>query len=148
MLPSDDQIKRAAYDRWLRRGQVHGCDREDWHAAEDELTFSLNYRTIVDYPLDAAGSLVVGDRPGRSCRLCERTSAQVAFSVPRPNRAGRGSDEPVDAQRLRPMPGGLPRAAHSRRPTVLEFHSGRLPGQDALSRNAHRASSRSPSSSR
>jgi len=84
MLPTDDQIRQAAYDRWLRRGRVHGCDRRDWHAAERELEFSMNYRTIVEYSLDLPGMLVLGDRPTRYCRFCERTSAHVAFSAPRP----------------------------------------------------------------
>ena len=45
-----------------------------------ELTFAMNYRTIVDYSLDAPGMLVLGDRPVRYCRLCERTSVHAPFS--------------------------------------------------------------------
>jgi len=84
MLPTDDQIRRAAYDLWQKRGRVHGCDRQDWYAAHRELTFSVNYRTIVEYSLDVPGMLVLGERPVRYCRLCERTSVHAAFSAPRP----------------------------------------------------------------
>jgi len=84
MLPTDDQIRHAAYDLWQRRGRVHGCDRLDWDAAERELTFSMNYRTIVEYSLQLPGMLLLGERPTRCCRFCERTSVQVAFSAPRP----------------------------------------------------------------
>jgi len=84
MLPTDDQVRQAAYDLWQRRGRVHGFDRLDWYAAERELEFSMNYQTIVEYSLDLPGMLVLGDRPTRYCRFCERTSVQVAFSSQRP----------------------------------------------------------------
>ncbi len=47
MLPTSDQIQRAAYHDWLGHGRVHGRDRQDWLEAELELTFRLNYPTIV-----------------------------------------------------------------------------------------------------
>ncbi len=84
MLPTDDEIRHVAYIRWARRGRMHGSDRQDWYAAQRELTFSMNYRTIVDYSLDAPGMLVLGDRPVRYCRLCERTSVHTPFSAARP----------------------------------------------------------------
>ena len=79
MFPTDEQIRQAAFDRWRRRGAVHGFDREDWFAAQDELTFNLNYQTIVEYPLVAPGTLILSDRPARYCRFCERTAVQIAF---------------------------------------------------------------------
>jgi Protein of unknown function (DUF2934) len=91
MLPNIDQIRRAAYDLWLSRGQVHGYDRDDWHAAEDELTFSLNYRTLVEYPLDGPGMLVLGDRRSQACRYCEQGSPPATFSVPREVVPGMGA---------------------------------------------------------
>ncbi|MFI5459114.1 MAG: DUF2934 domain-containing protein [Isosphaerales bacterium] len=84
MLPTDDQIRQAAYDLWERRGRVNGRDRLDWYAAERELEFSMNYQTIVEYSLDVPGMLVLGDRPTRYCRFCERTSVQVGFGAQRP----------------------------------------------------------------
>jgi hypothetical protein len=84
MFPTCDQIQRAAYERWLRRGRIHGRDREDWYAAEKELTFHGNYRTIAAYALDSDGRVVVGDGPIRRCRFCERTSGQTAFGPPPP----------------------------------------------------------------
>jgi len=79
MLPTYHEIEHAAYELWLCRGKLHGFDRVDWLAAENELTFSMNYRSIVEYPLDAPGMLILGERPERYCRFCERTCAQVAF---------------------------------------------------------------------
>ena len=38
MLPTRDQIERAAYDRWIRRHRAHGYDRDDWIGSEIELT--------------------------------------------------------------------------------------------------------------
>jgi hypothetical protein len=84
MIPTSDQIQRAAYHLWLGGGQIHGRDRRDWLEAEKELTFRLNYRTIVEFALDSTTSKVLGDRPIRHCRLCERTSAHVDFDNPRP----------------------------------------------------------------
>jgi hypothetical protein len=84
MLPTCDQVQRAAYERWMRRGRIHGYDRADWYAAEKELSFLLHYETIVDYRLDDDDRLVLGDRPVRRCRFCERTSRQAAFSCPQP----------------------------------------------------------------
>src|SRR5262245_3318267 len=84
MLPTCDQVERAAYERWLRRGRTHGQDRADWYAAENELTFLLNYRIIAEYPLDSHERLILGHAPMRRCRLCERTPGQAAFDAPRP----------------------------------------------------------------
>jgi Protein of unknown function (DUF2934) len=84
MLPTFDQIQRAAYHLWLSRGQVHGRHRQDWHDAQIQLTFNLNYRTIVEYALDGPARKVLGDGPIRQCRFCERDSDQVEFSAPRP----------------------------------------------------------------
>jgi hypothetical protein len=84
MLSTDHQIRQAAYVLWERRGRVHGCDRLDWYAAVRELEFSMNYRTIVEYSLDVPGMLVLGDRPTRICRFCERTSVHVGFGAQRP----------------------------------------------------------------
>jgi Protein of unknown function (DUF2934) len=81
MLPTRDQIERAAYDRWIRRDRAHGHDRDDWIGSENELTYLLNYQTVVEYPLDSASSRIVG-RPGR-CRFCERTSSYATFSKAR-----------------------------------------------------------------
>jgi hypothetical protein len=88
MVPTIDQIQQLAFGLWLRRGRRDGSDREDWFAAERELTYSLNYRTIAEYPLDGPGKLILGDRRARYCRFCERAAAQVAFGPPRPLLAG------------------------------------------------------------
>jgi hypothetical protein len=83
MFPSRDQIERAAYDRWERRGRCHGADREDWVAAELDVTFALNYRPLVEYSPD-------GDEPGRigsgrkpRCRFCEQSPPRARFSKTR-----------------------------------------------------------------
>jgi hypothetical protein len=35
--PTEDDIRRRAYDRYLERGGGHGTDFEDWLAAEREI---------------------------------------------------------------------------------------------------------------
>ena len=84
MLPTRNQIERAAYDRWLRRHRAHGRDRDDWVGAENELMFVLNYRAIVEYALDSSHLMILGDDAERRCRFCERTGRHTAFSAPRP----------------------------------------------------------------
>jgi hypothetical protein len=91
MRPTVDEIRRAAYDRWERRGWPHGGDRDDWYAAEKELAFHGHYRTIVEYGLDGPQRLVLGDAAVRRCRFCERTSTQVDFGAPRPVVVGHAS---------------------------------------------------------
>jgi Protein of unknown function (DUF2934) len=83
MFPTEEQVRQAAFDRWRRRGWVHGFDREDWFAAQHELTFSQNYQSIVEYPLDVPGTLILSDRPARYCRFCERTAVHAAFGSAR-----------------------------------------------------------------
>lgn len=84
MLPTRDQIERAAYDRWLRRHRAHGHDREDWIGSENELTYVLNYQTVVEYPLDSPSPVILGGDAVRQCRFCERIARHTAFSAPRP----------------------------------------------------------------
>jgi hypothetical protein len=84
MFPTRDQVERTAYDRWLRRGRVHGHDREDWSAAEKELLFLLNYETIAHYPLGLEQRQVLHEGAPRHCRFCERTSGQASFLEPHP----------------------------------------------------------------
>ena len=91
MRPTVDEIQRAAYDRWERRGWMHGGDRDDWYAAVAEMTFRVNYRTIVEYALDGRGPAVLGDAPVRRCRFCERSARPAAFGAPRPVVPGRDS---------------------------------------------------------
>jgi hypothetical protein len=84
MLPTRDQIERAAYDRWIRRHRAHGHDRDDWIGSENELTYLLNYQTVVEFTLDLASPLNLGNVPARGCRFCERSARHTAFSAPRP----------------------------------------------------------------
>lgn len=89
MRPTIEEIRRAAYERWERRGWNHGGDREDWYAAERDLTFRLNYRTIAEQALDGPGPRILGATSVRRCRFCERTAGAAEFDVPRPVVAGR-----------------------------------------------------------
>ena len=83
MLPSRDQIERAAYDRWERRGRFHGADREDWVAAEMDLTFNLNYKTVAEYSLSEPKPRILGNEKRPKCRFCEQAPPRAAFSVVR-----------------------------------------------------------------
>jgi len=81
MLPTRDQIERAAYDRWIRRHRAHGHDRHDWLGAENELTYILNYQTAAVCSLDSSGGSIEAGRI--FCRFCERTPSRATFSMPR-----------------------------------------------------------------
>jgi hypothetical protein len=89
MRPTVEEIRRAAYDRWERRGWSHGGDRDDWYAAETELAFHARYRTVAEYTLDAPEPRVLGDAAVRRCRFCERTARPADFGPARPVVAGR-----------------------------------------------------------
>ena len=84
MHPSHDQIATAAYHRWQRRGSRHGRDQEDWTAAENDLTFALNYRWVARFTLSVSASIgkADGGRP-RRCRFCEQSEPAASFA-PRP----------------------------------------------------------------
>jgi hypothetical protein len=32
-----DKVAMRAYEKWLKRGCTHGCDRQDWFEAEAEV---------------------------------------------------------------------------------------------------------------
>jgi len=84
MYPTWREIEVAAYERWERGGRSHGADRDDWSAAEMDLTFQKNYRPIAEYPLAASGRLVIGAISRPSCRFCERSAPRAGFREPRP----------------------------------------------------------------
>jgi hypothetical protein len=84
MYPSRERIEKAAYDRWERRGRFHGADRDDWVAAEMDLTFDLNYRTVAEYTLDEPKRRILGDPRRPSCRFCEQSPPRARFSEERP----------------------------------------------------------------
>ena len=84
MLPSREQIERAAYERWELRGRFHGADREDWVAAEMDTVFQLNYRSLAEFWLAEADERVLGDDRGPRCRFCEQSPPRAAFSLARP----------------------------------------------------------------
>lgn len=82
MFPTPEQIRIAAYDRWLRRGRAHGHDCEDWAAAEQDLLFALNYQVIAHYRLDESEPRSVGRRQPRVCRFCEQAAPRARFTDP------------------------------------------------------------------
>jgi hypothetical protein len=34
---SQEKIAQRAYEKWMKRGCIHGCDMQDWTEAEAEL---------------------------------------------------------------------------------------------------------------
>ncbi len=84
MLPSREQIERAAYERWERRGRFHGADREDWAAAEMDTLFELNYQTVAEFWLAEPDQRAIGDVRRPRCRFCEQSPPRAAFSFLRP----------------------------------------------------------------
>ena len=84
MLPSREQIERAAYERWERRGRFHGADREDWVAADMDTVFELNYHTVAEFWLAEPDQRVIGDVRRPRCRFCEQSPPRATFSFVRP----------------------------------------------------------------
>jgi hypothetical protein len=84
MFPSQNQIEKAAYERWERRGWLHGHHDEDWIAAEKDMTFGLNYRTIAVYSLSGAKSPLIGVERNPRCRFCERSAPRATFATVQP----------------------------------------------------------------
>ncbi len=82
MVPSYAQIQTAAYYRWLRRQGAHGADREDWLAAQDALSFDLNYEVIARYDLEQPTDPVLGNLARRRCRFCEQIAPAAARDEP------------------------------------------------------------------
>src|SRR3954462_9548246 len=93
MVPTPDQIRDAAYERWERRGRGHGRDRDDWVRAEQDLLYTLNYSVIarigpgpspaVRGNANGHGSGASMARPGgpapRVCRFCEQSAPRARF---------------------------------------------------------------------
>jgi len=90
LTPPWDQIEKTAYDRWERRGGSHGSDREDWLAAERELTFGLNYRPVARYDLTTTTPTYLGPSKPTRCRFCEQSPPIVELS-PIPGFLGQSS---------------------------------------------------------
>ena len=82
MLPTCEQIEVAAYHLWERHGRLHGRHREDWEAAEKQLTYSLNYEPIQEHGLSEPVPRVLGNQATRLCRICERNSKRARFGPP------------------------------------------------------------------
>src|SRR5262249_1990708 len=82
--PTVDEVSKAAYARWERRGWIHGSDRDDWLAAETELTFHAHCRTVLEVSLDGPERRVLARGPVRHCCFCERTASRADFGAPRP----------------------------------------------------------------
>lgn len=81
MAPTSEQTAAAAFHRWKCRGSGHGRDREDWLAAEKDLTFGLNYRWTVRHPLKAPAAPTAESSIGRKCRFCERSAPAASFGA-------------------------------------------------------------------
>jgi hypothetical protein len=63
---------------------MHGHDRDDWVAAELDLTFDMNFKTLLEYPLAEKADRVIGAARNPRCRFCEQSAPRVALSSGRP----------------------------------------------------------------
>ena len=83
MEPTSDQIQHAAYERWLRRGRIHGHHDGDWFGAEKELAFLLNYQTFVEYPLVSAEPRVLDNASIRRAASASGRTVRRRLAGPR-----------------------------------------------------------------
>ncbi len=84
MRPTFEQVRKAAYERWERRGKRPGTDQQDWFAAEGRLRFALNYLVVATDRMDGARQWDWGDARHRRCRFCGMAAPRVEFSAPVP----------------------------------------------------------------
>ena len=84
MLPSRDQIERAAYERG-RAGAI-STEPTERTGRRPRWTRSLrlNYQIISEFSLAEAVQRVLGDVRRPRCRFCEESPPRAAFSVLRP----------------------------------------------------------------
>ena len=80
MLPTYEQIQRAAFFRWQPLGCGHGYDRENWLTGEQELLYALNYEVAAHYHLDSTTPRAIGGEGHRVCRFCELSEPATTFS--------------------------------------------------------------------
>ena len=79
MIDFLDQVDKAAYARWERRGRIHGFDRQDWLAAEASLRFEQTYRVVVRHRCGGDVSSI-GNALRRRCRFCSQSAPRALFS--------------------------------------------------------------------
>jgi hypothetical protein len=84
MRPTLEQVRKAAYERWERRGKDPGTDQQDWFAAEGRLRFALNYEIVATDRTNSARQWDWGDTRERKCRFCGMAAPRVGFSAPVP----------------------------------------------------------------
>src|SRR5262245_25293407 len=84
MSPSRDEIQKAAYHRWERRGRAHGHDLDDWIAAAMDLTYTSHYKTILELPFAGEAVRVVVGHSRARCRFCELSPPRAALRTARP----------------------------------------------------------------
>ncbi len=93
MVPTGEEVRTAAYYRWLRRGGDHGRDGEDWLRAERDLIFARNYRVIArdgaPTPATARGRCLYCERPLPAYPAVAQPTAGRRFPLP----AGRECDD-------------------------------------------------------
>src|SRR5665213_3197639 len=70
MLPTEQQIRRAAHARWVQGGCEDGFALDDWIAAEQDLVLVMNYEQIAHHFLDEEQKQYIGSKANRKCRYC------------------------------------------------------------------------------
>ncbi len=88
MLPTTEQIAKAAYFRWQHRGATHGWHDCDWREAEAALRFAFHYEVVA---YEGPALCDVPTRPPlkrnsnatrRVCRFCEHSEPRTSFGAP------------------------------------------------------------------
>jgi hypothetical protein len=80
MKPTEDEIRTAAYYRWIRLGKRSGLAEEDWVESEQDATLKINYDILFACKLNVGKRIYIGDPDNRICRYCQRTEPATTFN--------------------------------------------------------------------
>ncbi|MFO0881275.1 MAG: HNH endonuclease [Gemmataceae bacterium] len=78
--PSEDEVRRLAYQLYEYRGKTDGWDVADWVMAERAARFHKNYERVQLAPFVSKDKVFLGTKEPRICRYCGKTKPAARFS--------------------------------------------------------------------
>ncbi len=78
--PTEDEVRRLAYQLYEYRGKADGWDVADWVMAERAARFHKNYERVILLHFAAKDKVYLGTKDPRVCRYCGRSRPEVSFA--------------------------------------------------------------------